>query len=125
MAQISGVTLLLIEDNEKIRELYKNIFELSGYRVIEAENGFDAVEKFAEHRDEIRLLITDVMMPIKNGMETFEEIRKMKADIRAIFTSGYHTQLTEMLKKERYHFLQKPFLPQELLQKIDEVLKGI
>jgi DNA-binding response OmpR family regulator len=122
MSKASGTTLLLIEDNDKIREVYKDIFEMRGYRVIDAVNGDDAVEKFREHRDEIGLLIIDVMMPIKNGRETYEEIRKIRSDIKVIFTSGFDSELTKMLKKEGYYYLQKPFAPHQLLRKIVEVL---
>jgi len=124
MGRAEGAMLLLIEDDDKIREVYKEIFETRGYRVIDAANGEDAVKKFREHQDEIRLLITDVMMPDKNGRETVEEIRKIRKDVQAIFTSGYHTELTKMLREKGYHYLQKPFLPHELLHKIDEVLAG-
>jgi two-component system, cell cycle sensor histidine kinase and response regulator CckA len=123
MSDGSGATLLLIEDDDRIRELYTRIFQMKGYRVIEAVNGEDAVEKFKEHRDEIDLLITDVMMPNKNGRETVEEIRKIREDVKAIFTSGFNTELNKMLLSDGCHYLQKPFLPQELLQMIVEVLE--
>ena len=122
MNKAYGATLLLIEDNDRIREVYKDILEMKGYRVIDAVNGEDAVEKFREHKDEIRLLITDVMMPIKNGRETYEEIRKIKNDIKVIFTSGFDSELTTLLKNEGHYYLQKPFAPHQLLQKIVEVL---
>jgi two-component system cell cycle sensor histidine kinase/response regulator CckA len=122
MSKESGVTLLLIEDNDKIREVYKDILEMRGYRVIDAVNGEDAVEKFREHKEEITLLITDVMMPIKDGRETYEEIRKIKGDIKVIFTSGFDSELNRLLKKEGHYYLQKPFAPHQLLQKIVEVL---
>ncbi len=122
MGAESGATLLLIEDDDKIRELYAKIFEMREYRVIQAVNGEDAVRKFMEHQDEIDLLITDVMMPNKNGRETVEEIRKVKKDVKVIFTSGFNTELNKMLKEEELHYLQKPFLPQDLLRKIAEVL---
>lgn len=123
MGKESGATLLLIEDDDKVRELYAKIFEMRGYRVIQAVNGEDAVRKFMEHQDEIDLLITDVMMPNKNGRETVEEIRKVKKDVKVIFTSGFNTELNKMLKEEELHYLQKPFLPQQLLQKIAELLE--
>ena len=123
MSEGSGATLLLIEDDDRIRELYTEIFQLRGYRVIEAINGEDAVEKFKVYRDEIDLLITDVMMPNKNGRETVEEIRKIKKDVKAIFTSGFDTELNKMLMRDGCHYLQKPFLPQQLLHMIAEVLE--
>jgi CheY-like chemotaxis protein len=122
MSEANGATILLIEDDEVIRDLYTKIFEFKGYRVIEAVDGKDGVDKFAAHRDEISLLVTDVMMPNMNGRETYEEIARIKNDVKVIFTSGYHSELTHVLKEEGFHYLQKPFSPQDLLQKIIEVL---
>jgi two-component system, cell cycle sensor histidine kinase and response regulator CckA len=122
MTEVSGATILLVEDDEVIRELYKKILEFKGYRVIEAVDGKDGVEKFSEHRDEIHILISDVMMPCKNGRETYEEIIKIKNDVKVIFTSGYNTELTNIIQIDGLNYLQKPFSPQLLLQMIEEVL---
>jgi two-component system, cell cycle sensor histidine kinase and response regulator CckA len=122
MTEVSGATILLVEDDEVIRELYKKILEFKGYRVIEAIDGKDGVEKFSEHQDEIHIMISDVMMPSKNGSETYEEIIKIKNDVKVIFTSGYNTELTNIIKIDGLNYLQKPFSPQILLQKIAEVL---
>lgn len=122
MSDERNATILLIEDDEVIRELYRKIFEFRGYRVVEAVDGKDGLEKFAEHRDEIRLLITDVMMPNKNGVETYEEIIKVKNDVRAIFTSGFNSELTKKIQSDGFNFMQKPFSPQDLLQKVIDVL---
>jgi DNA-binding response OmpR family regulator len=122
MTEFRGATILLVEDDEVIRELYKKILEFKGYRVIEAVDGADGVEKFHEHRDEINIMISDVMMPSKNGRETYEEILKIKNDVKVIFTSGYNTELTNVIRIDGLNYLQKPFSPQLLLQKIEEVL---
>jgi len=122
MSKAGSVTILLIEDDHVIRELYSKIFGFNGYRVIEATDGEDGIEKFKEHRDEIRLLITDVMMPNRNGKETYEEITRIRDDVKVIFTSGFNSELTRTLRDEGFNYLQKPFSPQDLLQKITEVL---
>jgi two-component system, cell cycle sensor histidine kinase and response regulator CckA len=124
MTEVSGATILLVENDEVIRELYRNILEFKGYRVIEAGDGADGVEKFFAHRDEIHILISDVMMPRKNGIETYEEILKIKNDVKVIFTSGYNTELTNLIQVEGLNYLQKPYSPQILLHKIEEVLAG-
>ena len=79
--------ILLAEDEPAVRDSIRKILEEFGYKVIDAEDGEDAVEKFAEHKDEIELLILDVVMPRKNGKETFEEIRKLKPGIDRKSTS--------------------------------------
>ena len=122
MAEGDGATILLIEDDEVIRELYRKIFEFRGFRVIEAVDGNDGIEKFVEHRNEISLLVADVMMPNKNGRETYEAITAIKNDVKVIFTSGFNSELTKQLRKEGFHYLQKPFSPEDLLQRIVEVM---
>ena len=116
------VTILLCDDDEVIRELYRKILELRGYRVITAVDGNDAIEKYKEKKDEISLLVSDVMMPNKSGGQAYEEIRKINKSLRVIFSSGYNTETTRTIKEEGYHYLQKPYAPQFLLQKIKEVL---
>ena len=116
------VTILLCDDDEVIRELYRKILELRGYRVIAAVDGNDAIEKYKEKKDEISLLVSDVMMPNKSGGQAYEEIRKINNSLKVIFSSGYNTETTRTIKEEGYHYLQKPYAPQLLLQKIKEVL---
>ncbi len=115
-------TILLIEDDKDVRGLLKEVLSSFGYRIIEAVDGKDGVKKFMEHRDEIELLLTDVMMPKKNGKEAYNEIRKMDKDIKAIFISGYSASATAELIDERQNYLAKPVSPRELLAKIREVL---
>ncbi len=117
--------ILLAEDEPAVRDSIRKILEEFGYKVIDAEDGEDAVEKFAEHKDEIELLILDVVMPRKNGKETFEEIRKLKPGIKVLFTSGYTADIIQRRKilKEDVIFISKPILPNKFLAKIREVLE--
>ena len=119
-------TILLAEDSETVRKSIKNILEEFNYKAIEAVDGEDAVEKFMEHKDKIKLLILDVIMPGKNGKETLEEIRKIAPEIKAIFTSGYTAEIMEKkgLLKEGFHLVAKPVLPDVFLKKIKDVLYG-
>ena len=122
MGEQTGVTILLCEDDEVIRELYRKILELRGYRIIVAVDGNDAIEKFILHKDEIQLLVSDVIMPNKNGHQAYDEIRKVRNGIKVIFNSGFNTDAITRLRDEGYHYLQKPYAPQLLLDKIREVL---
>ena len=96
----------------------------SGYNVIEAVDGEDAVRKFRENKDEIQLLIFDVIMPKKNGKQAYEEILKLRPDIKAIFISGYATEVISKhgIIEDDLHFISKPLSPSELLRKVREVL---
>ncbi len=117
-------TLLLAEDNPKTRNTIKTILEDYGYRVIEAEDGEDAIEKFRQNKETIRLFILDVVMPKKNGKDVYEEIKQEVPDIKAIFTSGYTSDIVHRkgILEEELEFISKPFSPGELLRKVREVL---
>jgi DNA-binding response OmpR family regulator len=124
MNKIGRETILLIEDDFDIRGLYKKILEFNGYNVIEAIDGEDGVAKFLEHQDEIRLLVSDVMMPNKNGKEAYFEIKRLKKDVRVIFTSAHDNEATKTLKDAGLIYMQKPFSPEDLLLKIKEVFEN-
>ncbi|MBI5665008.1 MAG: PAS domain S-box protein [Nitrospirae bacterium] len=119
-------TILLAEDEAEVRNAIKNNLEEFGYTVIEAVNGADAVDKYSTYRDKIQLLVFDVVMPKKNGRDAYEEIKKMRPDIKIIFLSGYTRDIinTRGLLDEGWNFLLKPVLPQDLLNKIREVMTG-
>lgn len=115
-------TLLLIEDDTDVRHLLKEILESYGYEVIEGVDGADGVEKFVLHQDRINLLLSDVMMPGKNGKEAYTDIRKIRRDIKVIFISGYSDAATKEILEDGMIFLAKPVSPRELLSKIREAL---
>ena len=117
-------TILIAEDNGQLRALIKEVLERKGYGVIEAADGDDAVEKFKERRDEIDLLILDVVMPRKNGKEAYEEIARLKPDARVCFTSGYtgDVVLGKGIRDESVDYISKPLSPNDLLLKVRQVL---
>ncbi|HBA88132.1 MAG TPA: PAS domain-containing sensor histidine kinase [Geobacter sp.] len=110
-------TVLLVEDNESVRSLISQVMSGKGYRVIEAVDGEDGVEKFRSHLEEISLVILDVIMPKKNGGDAFDEIRAMRSDIPAIFISGYTGDIIDRqrISEDGANFLMKPILPEKLL----------
>jgi hypothetical protein len=116
-------TLLIAEDNEAVRILMRDIVARHGYRVIEAVDGQDAVEK-TRQAGTVDFLILDSVMPRKSGREAFEEIRRFKPDIKALFISGYTRDI--VLKKGvedgAFNFISKPFSPGQLIRKIRELL---
>ena len=101
----------------------KDVLERHNYKVIEAENGAEGVEKFKGHCSEIHLLLTDMMMPEKNGRETYDEIKQMKSNVKAIFISGYPASFTQGPLPEGLYYLAKPISPHDLIVKIQEVLR--
>ncbi|UFS70982.1 PAS domain S-box protein [Geomonas sp. RF6] len=117
-------TILFIEDNRDIRNLFKDLLTRSGYRVIEAGDGEQGVEQFRRHQDEIDLLLIDVIMPKKNGKETYDDICAMAGDVKAIFISGYTDDIINQkgILEDNLNFLSKPLAPEALLEKVRAVL---
>jgi PAS domain S-box-containing protein len=117
-------TILVVEDEPSVRRAIKIMLESFGYQVIEAENGSTALDKFMLHKETIRLAIIDVIMPGKNGKETYDEMRRIAPDLKAIFTSGYASDvLTDKhILEEGLEFITKPASPREMLRKIREFL---
>ena len=116
-------SILVAEDNESVKRLIADILTGWGYRVIGAEDGQDAVEKFAANRD-VGLLILDSVMPRKNGREAYDEIRRMDPNVRVIFTSGYTRDviLDKGIEDKTFDFIMKPLQRNSLLKKVREVL---
>jgi PAS domain S-box-containing protein len=116
--------LLVAEDNYTVRLLTKNLLQENGYTVIEAVNGEEALQKFMELADDIRLLVLDVIMPKRNGWEVFDAIRKIRPDIRVIFMSGYTAEVFQQraIPEEGMNLLAKPVPPGILLRTVRQEL---
>jgi CheY-like chemotaxis protein len=116
-------TVLIAEDEEEVRNLMKMVLEGHGYKVIEAVDGADAVDKFKENMDNTHLLLFDVIMPNKSGKEAYDAINEIRPGIKAIFMSGYSRDIIqEDISRLGLHFISKPILPTELLKKVREAL---
>ena len=117
-------TILLAEDEEEVRKLMKLVLEEAGYKVIEAVDGKEAIEKFGENKDSINLLLLDMIMPKINGKGVYEEAKKIKPDVKALFSSGYPADFIHKkgILEEGLNFISKPASPHELLKMIREVL---
>lgn len=118
-------TLLIAEDDEPVKNLSKDLFRRYGYKVIEAVNGEDAVKKFKENMEKIHFLLFDVIMPKMNGKDAYEEIKKIRPDIKALFMSGYDHNIinrTGIFNGGGVDLISKPVSPQMLLIKVRELL---
>jgi PAS domain S-box-containing protein len=117
-------TILCAEDDDAIRALVTLILRSYGYNVITAVNGADAVSMFMEHKDEIDLLLLDLIMPKKNGKEASDEIRKLHPGLRTLFMTGYPSDFLQKrgMLEESPDVVIKPISPMDLLRKIREVL---
>jgi PAS domain S-box-containing protein len=119
-------TILLVEDEELVRSLGRQILELCGYSVLEASNGQDALNICDKLGGEIDLLLTDVVMPGMTGIELGQKLSQRNSRIKILYTSGYTE--AEALKginwDDQQQFLQKPFTPDLLAKKVSEVLSA-
>ncbi len=117
-------TVLVAEDEEIVKQFLQGILKRVGYRVVTASDGKEAIELFHKHRDSISLVISDVVMPKKNGREIYEEIRTVRQDVKFVFISGYTADviLQKGIFNEGVEFITKPFSKNDILRKVREVL---
>jgi PAS domain S-box-containing protein len=117
-------SILIAEDDAHVRSLLKEILSTAGYDIKEAPDGSEATEVFQKHRDDINLVILDVIMPKMTGKEAYEKMRKLKPDIKVIFMSGYNADVIHKkgMLEVGMNFISKPVVPGELLTKVREVL---
>jgi signal transduction histidine kinase len=121
----SGVeTILLVEDEEKVRELTKAVLRTHGYHLLEAKDGVDAIQVAENYEGTIHLLLTDLVMPRLGGRLLAERMQLERREMGVLFMSGYtddHVIRRGLLGSDMA-FLQKPFSPQVLLRKVRDVL---
>lgn len=118
-------TILLVEDDDGIRDVFAEVLGDSGYRVITAADGEEALDRFRRQGEEIRLVILDVIMPKKNGVAVYEELKTGRPGLKALFISGYSADMLNervMLGNQNVLLVPKPITPDLLLCKVREVL---
>jgi PAS domain S-box-containing protein len=117
-------TVLLVEDEDMVRKLTIELLEESGYVVLEANGGEQAMQLFTAHTERIDLLITDVVMPIMSGKEVAEQLRNVHPETKVLFMSGYTDEaiVHHGIVDSHIAFIQKPFSESALTRKVREVL---
>ena len=117
-------TILLVEDEDGLRELAKMVLEASGYKVLSTRNGNEAVQVCDDYQGIIQLLVTDVVMPKMSGRQLTDLLVPTRPDIKVLYMSGYtdDTIVRHGIQDAGANFLSKPFTPIALAQKVREVL---
>ena len=120
-------TILLVEDSGSVRSVLRKTLERSGYSILEAKNGEQALRIFDQNRDDIKLLLSDIVMPGINGKELAEQISSRNSEIKYLLMSGYTDDSTILdgMLKPGVPFLRKPVISDTLIQKVREVLDGV
>jgi two-component system cell cycle sensor histidine kinase/response regulator CckA len=115
-------TILIADDEEMIRKMTKQIFEEFGYTVYEACNGKEAIDIFKDHKNEIDLMIIDVIMPGINGMQVYDEVKDVSPHTKILLTSGYDKgMLKEIPANSDVEVITKPFSTYRIMGKIREI----
>src|SRR5690606_34368067 len=117
-------TILLVEDEQSVRELARRVLERRGYRVLTAANGREALEVQATFEEPIDLLLSDVVMPEMQGPELADQLAPLRPDMRVLLMSGYAEDAVRQRGAfgEGRDFMEKPFAPDELLARVRGVL---
>ena len=117
-------TILLVEDEDMVRNLVRQVLQDRGYMVLDARGGEKAAEMCDQHEGEIHILVTDVVMPQMSGRELAERLHASCPEMKVLFMSGYtdDTVLQHGVVESEVNFIQKPFSPDDLVCKVREVL---
>jgi len=117
-------TILVVDDEEVIRKVGHAMLQATGYRALTARDGIEAVEVYRNHRDDIDLVLLDMVMPNMGGGKTYDTLKEINPDIKVLLSSGYSIegQATEILNRGCNGFIQKPFTIKQLSKKISEIL---
>ena len=118
-------TILLVEDEEMVRNLSREILEMNGYRVLTASDGEQAARLCETIDEEIHLMVTDVVMPQMSGRELSERVSKQRPEMAVLYMSGYTDDaiVRHGVLDDGMPFLQKPFTPDALARKVRELLE--
>jgi CheY-like chemotaxis protein len=117
-------TILVVDDDEFVRNISREALEQRGYDVVTAKDGKEAVELFEQRLDEIVLVILDMAMPVMSGEEAFRRLKALRPKVPILVSSGY----SEVMASERFGsavvraFIQKPYTARDLAERVEGVL---
>jgi CheY-like chemotaxis protein len=119
-------TILVVDDEEGVRQVAADLLKSMGFEVILAEDGLQALERFRENAVRIKAVLMDLTMPHLDGVETFRALRHLDPACRVVLTSGYNEQeaIQDFLGKGLVAFVQKPFLRADLMKAMQKALEG-
>jgi CheY-like chemotaxis protein len=116
-----SITILIVEDNDNLRNLLHRTLEGVGFSVFPAADGAEALRWSEQHEGTIEIVVTDIVMPELNGLDLSKRIRVARPETKFLFITGFGDQFPE-LREYGKNILEKPFLPSELVRKVEDVL---
>jgi signal transduction histidine kinase/ActR/RegA family two-component response regulator len=124
LAPTRGERILVVDDEPLVRELAKNLLERTGFHVLSAGDGEEAIAIYRREADRIDLILLDYIMPRMNGVQVLKELQQLDPEVCVLFSSGYHTdhEVDQLLAAGARAFVPKPYRARELVQTIRRVL---
>lgn len=118
--------ILVVDDEEVLRNYAKDVLEECGYEILLAKNGSEGVARFKEHHDNIKAVLLDMVMPEMSGKDAYSEIKKIAPDVKVLLASGFRQdeRVEAMLKLGINGFIQKPYTLKSLSKAIHRVIYG-
>lgn len=124
--QLPGRGILVVEDDDFVREAAAEILQSCGYRVVTARNSAEALGVFCRNKEQMELIVADVMIPGKNGRELVSTLRELSPSLKALYVSGYSenaiARKIDLDPNSRY--MAKPFSLQRLLQTVEAIFES-
>jgi len=119
-----SVTILIVEDNDNLRNLLLRTLEGDGFTVFPAADGAEALRLCQQHDGKIDIVVSDIVMPRLNGLELAKRIRGARPEMKFLFITGFGDQFPELREWTKYGatVLEKPFVPSELLHRVEDTL---
>ncbi|MFH2001164.1 MAG: response regulator [Planctomycetota bacterium] len=118
--------ILIVDDDDMMRRAGRDILELHGYRALTARDGREALELLLEKRNEIALVVLDLVLPGISGQKTFSSIQNLLPELKVLVTSGYpvNQDTRDLFKHRAVDFIDKPFRARTFIQKVQKLLGG-
>ncbi len=123
---IGSENILVVEDEDMVRKVACKILDMHGYNVLSSSDPRDALAICERHKGSLDLLLTDVVMPGMDGKALYEKMSALIPGLKAVFMSGFAgaTVVEDSTTQKSFHFVQKPFTPESLLEKVRRALNG-
>jgi PAS domain S-box-containing protein len=122
--KVDAKTILIVDDEEMIRQLAQAFLQRMGYKTLSAINGKEAVEVYSKHEEEIDMIIMDIVMPEMDGKEAGMRIKRINPNAKILYSSGYtqDAEFLDSLQQESVPFLRKPYLLEDFFESVTDLL---